>query len=193
MDRGEIYCLTSPSKKMYIGQCIKKLSSGKDWGFVNRWNQHIRDATNGKDNCRLLNNAIRKYGPENFNLEILQECSIADLDGFENHYIESLNTMTPYGYNLISGRTLSRQSEETKELRRVSMMGKNLGKSYPRRERFRGEDKDLPKYLRYYQDASGKEGYRISNHPTLSDRSFVSKYVQLEDKLTLALDYLNQN
>ena len=26
---GEIYCLTSPSGKKYIGQCCKYLSSGK--------------------------------------------------------------------------------------------------------------------------------------------------------------------
>lgn len=31
MDRGEIYCITSPVGKMYIGQAAKVLSSGKPW------------------------------------------------------------------------------------------------------------------------------------------------------------------
>lgn len=29
MNLGEIYCLTSPSNKKYVGQCVKILSNGK--------------------------------------------------------------------------------------------------------------------------------------------------------------------
>jgi hypothetical protein len=191
MDKGEIYCITSPSNKKYVGQCVKFLSSCKKWGYLNRWKQHIRDATNGKDYCRLLNNAIRKYKSENFTIEIIKECEIKDLDYYENLYIEQLNTMTPNGYNLTSGKTTSRQSNETKELRRINMIGKNLGKVLNKRSRQRPEDSNLPKYLRYYKDSSGKEGYRISNHPLLNDKSFVSKYLSMENKLQMALQYLN--
>lgn len=137
MNIGEIYCLTSPSNKKYVGQCVKLLSSGKKWGHLYRWKQHIRDATIGKDNCRLLNNAIRKYNSENFTIELIMECDIKDLDYNENLYIEQLNTMTPNGYNLTSGKTTSRQSDETKELRRESMIGKNLGKVLDKRPRQR--------------------------------------------------------
>jgi hypothetical protein len=191
MDIGEIYCLTSPSKKKYVGQCVKLLSSGKKWGYLSRWKQNIRDATNGKDYCRLLNNAIRKYNPENFTIELIMECDIKDLDYNENLYIEQFNTMTPNGYNLTSGKTTSRQSDETKELRRESMIGKNLGKVLNKRPRQRPQDSELPKYLRYYKDLSGKEGYRISHHPNLKEKSFVSKYASMEDKLQLAIEYLN--
>jgi len=191
MNKGEIYCLTSPSNKKYIGQCVKYLSSGKKWGYLCRWKQHVIDSKNGRDNCRLLNNAIRKYNYENFQLEVLHECNIEELDHYENYYITHYNTMTPNGYNLVSGKSSSRQSEETKERRRINMYDKNVGKRYPRRDRKREEDIHLPKYLRYYSDITGKEGYRISNHPILKDRSFVSKYLSLEDKLNLALEYLN--
>lgn len=163
----------------------------KNGGYLNRWKQHIRDATNGKDYCRLLNNAIRKYKPENFTIEIIKECEIKDLDYNENLYIEQLNTMTPNGYNLTSGKTMSRQSNETKELRRKNMIGKNLGKVLDKRPRQRPEDLNLPKYLRYYKDSFGKEGYRISHHPNLKEKSFVSKYTSMEDKLQLAIKYLN--
>ena len=191
MNICEIYCITSPSKRKYVGQCVKLLSSGKKWGYLNRWKQHIRDATNSKDYCRLLNNAIRKYNPENFTIELIKECEIKDLDYYENLYIEQLNTMTPNGYNLTSGKTTSRQSDETKELRRKSMIGKNLGKILDKRPRKRLEDLNLPKYLRYYKDSSGKEGYRISHHPNLKEKSFVSKYTSMEAKLLLAMEYLN--
>ena len=86
---------------------------------------------------------------------------------------------------------ITRQSDETKELRRQSMIGKNLGKILNKRPRIREEDNSLPKYLRYNIDSSGKEGYRINNHPTLKDKSFVSKYISLEIKLQMALTYLN--
>jgi hypothetical protein len=191
MNKGEIYCVTSPSNKKYVGQCVKLLSSGKKWGYKSRWKQHINDSINGKNYCRLLNNAIRKYKPENFTIEIIKECEIKDLDYNENLYIEQLNTMTPNGYNLTSGKTMSRQSDETKELRRQNIIGKNVGKVLNKPLRQRPEDINLPKYLRSYKDSSGKEGYRISNHPHLKDKSFVSKYVSMEDKLQLAIIYIN--
>ena len=38
MDIGEIYCITSPSNKKYIGQCVKLLSNGKKWGYIFKFN-----------------------------------------------------------------------------------------------------------------------------------------------------------
>ena len=188
---GEIYCLTSPSGKKYIGQCVKYLSSGKKWGYLSRWKDHIRDSQT-KNFCRLLNNAICKYSPEKFLIEIVKECNIEELNHYEEYYINFYNTLTPNGYNLTTGGSICRQSEETKKLKQLSMIGKNKGKIYSKRDRKREEDNNLPKYLRYYTDNSGKEGYRISNHPILKDKSFLGKYISLETKLQLALTYLEQ-
>ena len=71
------------------------------------------------------------------------------------------------------------------------MIGKNLGKRYPKRIRKNIEDASLPKYVRHYKDSSGKDGYRISNHPTIKDKSFVSKHISMDKKLKFALEYLN--
>ena len=191
MDFGEIYCLTSPSDKKYVGQCVKFLSSGKKWGYIQRWKDHIRDA-NSKNYCRQLNNAINKYGSENFTIEVIKECNIYELNYYEEHYIKLYNTLSPNGYNLTSGGSICRQSEETQILKRKSMIGKNVGKIFPKRPRLREEDNALPKYVRYYRDHSGKEGYRVSNHPILKEKSFLSKKLPLEIKLELALKYLNQ-
>ena len=188
---GEIYCITSPSGKKYVGQCVKQLSCGKRWGYMNRWKDHIRDSKT-KNYCRLLNSSIRKYYPENFKLDVLKECTIEELDHFEKYYIETLDTLTPNGYNLTTGGSNSRQSEITKELKRISMIGKNKGKRYPKRIRTREEDNNLPKYIRYYKDSSGKEGYRVSNHPDFKDKSFLSKYIPLEEKLQKSINYINQ-
>ena len=188
---GEIYCLTSPSGKKYIGQCVKYLSSGKKWGYLSRWKDHIRDSQT-KNFCRLLNNAICKYSPENFLIEIIKECNTDELNHYEEYYINFYNTLTPNGYNLTTGGSICRQSEETKKLKQLNMIGKNKGKIYSKRDRKREEDNNLPKYLRYYTDHSGKEGYRISNHPKLKDKSFLGKYISLDTKLQLALTYLEQ-
>jgi group I intron endonuclease len=187
---GDIYCLTSPSGKKYIGQAVKKLKSGKNWGYINRWKDHIRDS-NTKNYCRLLNNSIRKYGYESFTLELIKECLVEELNKYEQQYILELNTLAPNGYNLTSGGNFCKQTEETQILKRNSMIGKNKGKIYPKRTRKREEDNILPKYIRYYIDKSGKEGYRISNHPLVKQKSFLSKYLTLNEKLELALNYLN--
>ena len=188
---GEIYCITSPSNKKYIGQCVKELSSGKKWGYISRWKDHIRDSKT-RNYCRLLNSAIKKYEPDNFKIEVLKECDINELDYYESYYIENYNTLSPNGYNLTTGKSVSRQSEETNKLKSISMIGKNVGKIYPKRIRKREEDNILPKYIRYYIDYTGKEGYRISNHPILKDKSFFSKYISLDEKLQFALNYINE-
>ena len=86
---GEIYCLTSPSGKKYIGQCVKYLSSGKKWGYISRWKEHIRDSKT-KNYCRLLNNAIVKYGEENFKVELITECNILEMNQLEKPDIDWL-------------------------------------------------------------------------------------------------------
>ena len=77
MNSGDIYCITSPSGKQYVGQCVKYLSNGKKWGYQSRFKAHIRDAYNpDKDYCRVLNAAIRKYGPDNMILECRSNPSV---------------------------------------------------------------------------------------------------------------------
>jgi group I intron endonuclease len=190
MEFGDIYCLTSPSGKKYIGQAVKHLKNGKKWGYINRWKDHIRDSKY-KNYCRLLNNAINKYGYENFKVELIKECTIDELNKYEKQYILEYNTLSPNGYNLTDGGDNCIQTAETQMLKKISMIGKNKGKIYPKRCRKRIEDNTLPKYIRHYIDASEKEGYRISSHPSLKSKSFLSKSLTMEEKLQLAINYLN--
>ncbi len=187
---GDIYCITSPSGKKYIGQAVKLLKNGKKWGYMSRWKDHIRDSMN-KNYCRLLNNAIKKYGPDNFTVELIKECSINELNYYECYYIKEFNTLSPNGYNLTTGGNYCQQHETTKQLKHDSMIGKNTGKIYPKRKRKNEEDNNLPKYTRHYIDSNKKEGYRISSHPSLKSKSFLSKKLSMEEKLELAIKYLN--
>ena len=183
--------LESPSGKKYIGQAVSVLPCGKKHGHIKRWKQHIYEAKTYKECSVVLDNSIRKYGHENFQLTLLKTCSIEELDYWENYYILEYNTLHPNGYNLTTGKSNSRQSSITIEKRRKSMIGKNKGKVLEKRNRIREEDKDLPKYVRYYCDKEGKEGYRISHHPVLKEKAFLGKQQTLDEKLQRAYEYLH--
>lgn len=88
--KGIIYKITNKvNGKSYIGQTRYTLEF--------RWRQHIHK----KDNT-YFHNAIRKYGPDNFSLEILEECPYSNLNEREIFYIAKYNTFKD-GYNLTIG------------------------------------------------------------------------------------------
>ena len=88
---GYIYKYTSPSGKSYVGQTKVSLSD--------------RAGSNGIDykKCPVFYNAIKKYGYKNFDVEILAEVKIEELDDAEKKYIHLFNTMIPNGYNVDEG------------------------------------------------------------------------------------------
>lgn len=188
---GDIYCITSPSGKKYIGQSKKLLSNGKKWGYLCRWRDHISDSKT-KNYCRLLNNAIRKYGYENLTIELICECSVEELNEKEQYYISLHNTVTPNGYNLTHGGNSCKQTAETQTLKSKSMIGKNVGKVFPKRKRKYDEDNNLPKYIRCLRNNNcEKNGYMVDRHPVLKRKSFKFKNMTLEENFNLALNYLN--
>ena len=71
MNTAEIYLIKNKTNnKCYVGQAFKLVGKiNRKWGTKGRWKSHIREALgNSKDHCVLLNNAIRKYGVDNFNV-----------------------------------------------------------------------------------------------------------------------------
>lgn len=188
---GDIYCLTSPSGKKYVGQARKMLSSGKKWGYLSRWRDHISDSKT-KNFCRLLNKAIRKYGHENFTIELICECELDELNDREQHYIMLHNTVAPNGYNLTHGGSNCKQTAETQMLKSKSMIGKNVGKVFPKRKRKHSEDDTLPKYIRCLRNKQhDKIGYMVDRHPVLKSKSFKIKRMTLEENYNSTLNYLN--
>lgn len=118
LEKGEIYLARNKvNGKCYIGQAHKYVSSElKRWGMNGRWQSHIREALSHKnDHCLLLNQAIRKYGINSFELILLCECDIDDMNMNEIQYIQEYKSLVPYGYNLKSGGSKGKDSEERKE------------------------------------------------------------------------------
>lgn len=95
--------------KAYVGQTVFSLENRRD--------RHIREALNRKDNC-YFHRAIRKYGIEKFDWEILQERdTIEDLNRLEMYYIGLYDTFEK-GYNLTLGGKGSIGFKHTKESRK---------------------------------------------------------------------------
>lgn len=88
---GFIYCYTSPSGKKYIGKTKTTLKT--------RASHNQR----GYKGCTAFYNAIKKYGWENFQVEILEEVPLEILQEVETEYIIDMDTTNPQkGYNIVT-------------------------------------------------------------------------------------------
>jgi len=92
---GIIYCVTNiVNNKKYVGKTVQTLED--------RWEDHIRLANTG---CRIyFLSAIRKYGPESFELSVLETVEDDKLNEAERRWIKELNTTDHFvGYNSTEG------------------------------------------------------------------------------------------
>lgn len=95
---GYIYKVTNLiTNKMYVCQTMRDIST--------RWKEHIRDSIEKVDDY-YFHRSIRKYGSENFLVEMLTSISCltlaelkCSLNQQERHYIHKYNTYNPFGYN----------------------------------------------------------------------------------------------
>lgn len=87
-----IYKITNKiNGKVYIGQSVD---------ITTRWKQEINAAKRGEQ--YPLYRAFRKYGIENFDFSILEECPTKKLDERERFYIKKFNSVND-GYNIQYG------------------------------------------------------------------------------------------
>ncbi len=117
--RGQIYVIThKESYKQYVGQTRSHYANRSYWleaGYIKRWHAHIDEAIkNRAKQSTKLNNAIRKYGIEAFDVELLLTCHPDESDFWEERFIEKLGTYLK-GYNLTTGGKKYSPSENMKE------------------------------------------------------------------------------
>ena len=119
-----IYKITSPSGKIYIGETIN---------FEKRFNRY--KSLQCKKQIKLYNSFI-KYGIDNHNFEILEECEINELKCRERYYQDIYNVLSEKGMNLkltscselkqINGNESIEKAKETKLSRKIGI-GENNG------------------------------------------------------------------
>lgn len=80
------------NNKVYIGQSVN---------IIARKAEHIKLAKNENYTTNIAK-AIRKYGIENFDFEILEECSLQNLNERERYYIKYYDSLNKEkGYNML--------------------------------------------------------------------------------------------
>jgi group I intron endonuclease len=93
---GFIYKITNIlTNKCYIGETKKNNPE-------TRWNEHKRKIEQGIG-CPALQDAVKKYGINNFTFKIIIICFDEDRYKYEIQYIQKYNSMVPNGYNLTKG------------------------------------------------------------------------------------------
>jgi len=103
----EIYKITNVvNQKIYVGQAVSHSLKRKKYvphGMEKRFKQHIYETfgnSNIKYSCRHLNNALKKYGVDNFTLILIRVCNIEDANRIESEEIINCKSLAPNGYNL---------------------------------------------------------------------------------------------
>lgn len=194
---GEIYLIKNKKNgKCYIGQAKKTVGVvGLTWGTNGRWKSHVREAMNAdkngnKDHCVLLNNAIRFYGEDGFEVTKLCDCAtIEEMDEKERAFIIEYNSKAPHGYNLKDGGGRGKDSEETKEKKRLMRLGKKhdektresiaqgqIGNRRGTKARKNPEDANLPKYIVAKRLGDKIIGYAVKCFPMgINEVKYVSK------------------
>lgn len=90
-----IYCIKNNiNGKCYVGKTLK---SPKE-----RFSEHLYDAYKPTEENRPLYRAIKKYGENNFSLQVLEECADELASEREIWYIKKLKTYA-HGYNATIG------------------------------------------------------------------------------------------
>jgi group I intron endonuclease len=113
--RFTIYCHTNRvNGKRYVGQTVHSMEK--------RWGNHIARTKTSDRRSPVFANAIRKYGADAFDHQILEVVSTQEeADLYETLWIEQMECRVPNGYNLKSGGgAQGHLHDDTKKLIRES-------------------------------------------------------------------------
>ena len=102
--------------KIYIGQSLY---------IEKRWHDHLF----AKDDF-AIHQAFKKYGIQNFTFQILEECSVEELDEKEIYWINFYQSLVPNGYNMVEGGTNGAGYSKGKKVLQFDLQGKFI-KEYP--------------------------------------------------------------
>ena len=100
------------TNKLYIGSTIS--------GFRKRILEHIYELLKNKHHSNYLQNSFNKYGIENFEFSILEECTRESIIEREQYYLDKYKTyIRKYGYNILEKAYNSQGYRHTEETLRL--------------------------------------------------------------------------
>lgn len=143
---GYVYKTTNLiNNKIYIGQ---HKSSSFDSSYYGSGRVFIR--------------ALKKYGKNNFNCELLEWCNNYDeLNIKEEYWIHFYNSTDPIiGYNIQIGGNSAPKAEQTKEKLRQARLGKYTGNKNP----FYGKKHSIESLIKISNASKGRKTFEGRHH-----------------------------
>ena len=190
----EIYKITNLSTgKIYIGQSVSHILNHKryrPYGRDGRFRCHISEAFSTKKNqSHYLNNAIRKYGVPDFEVELIECCETKDADERETHYIKDLNSLFPNGYNLKNGGNVFTHSDESKKRVSNGVINYFKDKKYDRFKDVKHIDDDIDKYIKPLNKHNEQYGWYVYIDRVKAD--FGGVHISLDESKKCAIEFIN--
>ena len=200
MTTSEVYIITCPSGKQYIGTTKKTLTDCL--GF------YIQKSTSNTTN--LLCKELKLYNQKDIKIESLIICEPKDAYKYKVYFIDKYNTYTlenPDGLNESIQGNIDNLTKEVKDnistgLKKyyANLTEKRILSSETKQKisntlidktiRYDHNNNVLPKYMKYVNHKDRK-GYQIVSHPNCKSISFVSSKKSLDQLYDDCLNYLN--
>ena len=189
----EIYKITNlTTDKIYVGQAVSHILNHKKYrpyGREGRFRCHISEAFSTKKNqSHYLNNAIRKYGVEDFVVELIECCEIKDADERETHYIKEFNSLFPNGYNLKNGGNVFTHSDESKKRVSNGVINYFKDKKSDRFKDVKHIDDDIDKYIKPLNKHNEQYGWYVYIDRNKAD--FGGVHITLEESKKCAIEFI---
>ena len=190
----EIYKITNlTTGKVYVGQAVSHILNHKryrPYGREGRFRCHISEAFSTKRNqCHYLNNAIRKYGVDDFVLELIEYCETSDSNDKEIYYIKQLTSLYPYGFNLKNGGgNVFTHSEESKKRVSNGLVNYYNDKKFERFKNVKSIDDDIEKYIKPLNRDNAQYGWYVYIDKKKAD--FGGTHISLEDSKKKAIEFV---
>jgi group I intron endonuclease len=189
----EIYKITNLSNdKLYVGQAVSHILNHKryrPYGHEGRFRCHISEAFSTKKNqSHYLNNAIRKYGVDNFVVELIECCEVEIADQREIHYIKEFNSLYPNGYNLKNGGSVFTHSDESKKRVSNGVVNYFKDKKSERFKSIKNIDDDIEKYIKPLNRNNQQYGWYVYIEKRKAD--FGGVHIPLEKSKEDAIQFI---
>jgi group I intron endonuclease len=189
----EIYKITNLSNgKIYVGQAVSHILNHKryrPYGHEGRFRCHISEAFSTKKNqSHYLNNAIRKYGVNDFVVELIECCETEKSDEREIHYIKELNSLYPNGYNLKNGGSVFTHSDESKKRVSNGVINYFKDKKAERFKDIKNIDDDIEKYIKPLNRNNQQYGWYVYIEKCKAD--FGGVHIPLEKSKEDAIQFI---
>ncbi len=190
----EIYKITNlTTLKEYVGQAVSHIlnhNKYRPYGYEGRFRSHISEAFSTKKNqCHYLNNAIRKYGVDDFVVELIEDCDISEANEREIYYIKKCNTLFPYGFNLKNGGgNVFTHSDESKKRVSDGVMNYYKDKKFERFKDITHIDDDIEKYIKPLNRENIQYGWYVYINKTKAD--FGGTHISLESSKQKATEFI---